>query len=172
MLSYSWMCETKWPNMREGLKATNLDRKFSCTVSGLTRRSYNKEIHILNIYTMKPYSHIQDAKKVIFTACHSDQLKIAFTGPKVISTSPETFLWADLISQTLLYFEFLKKLDLRTEFTSPIAKSTNPELLDTTFFARWHNCFFHLHSQPELTLSLWELHQFFCTSILKKNIFW
>ena len=40
--------------MREGLEATNLNCKFSCTVSGLTRRSYNKEIHILNIYTMKP----------------------------------------------------------------------------------------------------------------------
>ena len=42
--------------MREGLEATNLNCKFSCTVTGLTRRSYNKEIHILNIYPMKPYS--------------------------------------------------------------------------------------------------------------------
>ena len=28
---------------------------------------------------------------------------------------------------------------LKTEFTSPIAKSTSPELSDTTFFAHCHN---------------------------------
>ena len=35
---------------------------------------------------------MQGAKKIIFTACHSGQLKLAFTSPDVISTSPKTFL--------------------------------------------------------------------------------
>ena len=34
----------------------------------------------------------QGAKKVIFTACHSSKLKLAFTSPNVISTSPPKFL--------------------------------------------------------------------------------
>ena len=28
--------------------------------------------------------------------------------------------------------------NLRTQFTSPVAKSTSPGLSDTTFFVRWH----------------------------------
>ena len=31
----------------------------------------------------------QGAKKVIFTACHSGKLKLAFTSPNVTSTSPQ-----------------------------------------------------------------------------------
>ena len=34
----------------------------------------------------------QGAKKIIFTACHSGKLKLAFTSPDVISTSPKSFL--------------------------------------------------------------------------------
>ena len=30
--------------------------------------------------------------------------------------------------------------NLKTEFTNPIAKSTSPGLLETTFFARWFGC--------------------------------
>ena len=30
--------------------------------------------------------------------------------------------------------------NLKTEFTNPVAKSTSPGLLDTTFFARWFGC--------------------------------
>ena len=32
----------------------------------------------------------QGAKKVIFTACHSGKLKLAFTSPNIISTSPKS----------------------------------------------------------------------------------
>ena len=32
-------------------------------------------------------------KKMIFTACHSGKLKLAFTSPDVISTSPKNFLF-------------------------------------------------------------------------------
>ena len=34
----------------------------------------------------------QGAKKIIFTACHLGKLKLAFTSPDVISTSPKNFL--------------------------------------------------------------------------------
>ena len=36
---------------------------------------------------------MQGAKKIIFTACHSGKLKLAFTSPDVISTSPKNFLF-------------------------------------------------------------------------------
>ena len=35
------------------------------------------------------YSALQGAKKVIFKACHSGKLKLAYTSPNVISTSPK-----------------------------------------------------------------------------------
>ena len=35
----------------------------------------------------------QGAKKIIFTACYSGKLKLAFTSPDVISTSPKNFLF-------------------------------------------------------------------------------
>ena len=35
---------------------------------------------------------VQDAKKIFFTACHSGKLKLAFTSPDLISTSPKSFL--------------------------------------------------------------------------------
>ena len=34
---------------------------------------------------------LQGAKKIVFTACHSGKLKLAFTSPDVISTSPKNF---------------------------------------------------------------------------------
>ena len=81
------------------------------------------------------------AKKIIFTACHSGKLKLAFTSPDAILTSPKNFLTSRIDFTVLLLFEFLKKHHLpagklKTEFTSPIAKSTSPGLSDTTFFAR------------------------------------
>ena len=82
----------------------------------------------------------QGAKKIIFTACHSGKLKLAFTSPDVISTSPKNFLTSRIDLTVLRLFEFLKKITypsgkLKTEFTSPIAKSTSPGLSDSTFFA-------------------------------------
>ena len=38
-------------------------------------------------------SWYQGAKKIIFTAFHSGKLKLAFTSPDVISTSPKKFLF-------------------------------------------------------------------------------
>ena len=41
----------------------------------------------------------QGAKKIIFTACHSGKLKLTFTSPNIISTSPKKVLMSRLISQ-------------------------------------------------------------------------
>ena len=64
--------------------------------------------------------------------------------------APKAFWRAELISQFFYYSNSSKNITcmlgkLKTEFTSLIAKSTNPGLLDTTFFARywllkWRNC--------------------------------
>ena len=83
----------------------------------------------------------QRAKKVIFTACHSGKLKLTFTSPNIISTSPKNVLMSRLISQFFCNLNSSKKFTrpsskLITEFTSSIAKSTSPGLSDTTFFAR------------------------------------
>ena len=51
----------------------------------------------------------QGAKKIIFTACHLGKLKLAFTSPDVISTSPKNFLTSRIDGTVLLLFEFLKK---------------------------------------------------------------
>ena len=51
----------------------------------------------------------QGAKKIIFTACHSGKLKLAFTSPDVISTSPKSFSSSKIDFTLLLLFEFLKE---------------------------------------------------------------
>ena len=51
----------------------------------------------------------QGAKKIIFTAFHSGKLKLAFTSPDIISTSPKNFLTSRIDVTVLLLFEFLKK---------------------------------------------------------------
>ena len=94
-----------------------------------------KDIHFFSIFIifiLIKYPRKQDAKKIIFTACHSGMLKLAFTSPGVISTSPKTFL-TSRIDFTVLLIRIPQK---GSAFTSPIAKSTSPGLLDTTFFAR------------------------------------
>ena len=94
---------------------------------------------------------MQGAKKVIFTACQPGKLKLAFTSPNIISTSPpppQILWWAELISHFFCKLNPSKYFNcpsgkLRTEFTSPKPKSTSPGLLDTsflshTFFACWY----------------------------------
>ena len=50
------------------------------------------------------------AKKIIFTACHSGKLlKLAFTSPDIISTSPKNFLTGRIDFTVVLLFELLKK---------------------------------------------------------------
>ena len=87
---------------------------------------------------------VQGGKKIIFTAYYFGKLKLTFTSPDVISTSPKNFL-TSRIDFTVLLFEFLKKRHMpvgqvltfkKTEFTSLIANSSSRRLLETTFFAR------------------------------------
>ena len=83
---------------------------------------------------------VQGAKKIIFTASHSGKLKLAFTSPDIISTSPKSFLTSRIDFTVLPSFKFRKKHHLpvgqvKTEFASPIAQSTSPRLSDTAFFA-------------------------------------
>ena len=84
----------------------------------------------------------QGVKKVIFKSCHSGKLKLEYTSPNVISTSPKNILMSRIHFTVLLQFEFLKKLHSpigqvknKILFTSPIAKSISPALSDSTFFA-------------------------------------
>ena len=51
----------------------------------------------------------QSAKKIIFTAYHLGKLKLAFTSPDVISTSPKSILTSRIDFTVILLFEFLKK---------------------------------------------------------------
>ena len=103
----------------------------------------------------------QGAKKIIFTAYLSGKLKLAFTSPDVISK---------LISQFLCYSNSSKNITcqsgkLKTEFTSPIAKSTSPGLSDTTLFARWVSAFILVKSEPSLVKSI-KTFQIFGTILL------
>ena len=87
---------------------------------------------------------LQGAKKIIFTACYSGKLKLIFTSPNIISTSPKNVLMSRLISKFFSNLNSSKNFtcpsaESITEFTTPIAKSTGPGLSDTTFFAHW--CF-------------------------------
>ena len=97
---------------------------------------------VVNTGFPKESKRIQGAKKVIFTACHSGKLKLTFTSPNIISTSPKNVLMSRLISRYFCNLNCSKNFTcpsgkLITEFTSPIAKSTSPGLWDTTYFARW-----------------------------------
>ena len=99
-------------------------------------------IYINCLYSRTYRYKEQGAKKIIFTACHSGKLKLAFTSPDVIWTSPKSFLTSRIDFTVLPLFELLKNNTcpsgkLKTEFTTPIAKSTSPGLSDTTFFALW-----------------------------------
>ena len=64
-------------------------------------------------------------------------------------TTLKAFWRAELISQFFSYSNSSKNITcpsgkFKTEFTSPIAKSTSPGLSDTTFFARCLKLFFFL----------------------------
>ena len=45
---------------------------------------------------------MQGAKKLIFTACNSGKLRLAFTSPNVISTSPKNALMSRIDFTVLL----------------------------------------------------------------------
>ena len=75
---------------------------------------------------MKPYNQVvpksykswqvvlvvSNQLKLTELTCHSGELKLAFTNPDVISTSPKNFLTSRTDFTVLLLFEFLKKTSL------------------------------------------------------------
>ena len=52
--------------------------------------AFLKQCHSFGCYI---WLYLQGAKKIIFTACPSGKLKLAFTSPDVISTSPKNVLF-------------------------------------------------------------------------------
>ena len=78
----------------------------------LTPTRYQKEKVILPIKNSQDALQKRRAKIIIFTACHSGKLKLAFTSPDVISTSPKSFLTNRINFTVLLLFKFLKKHQL------------------------------------------------------------
>ena len=118
----------------KGMPSKRLD---SCTFSMHVLINFVKINQSFDLHCI-----IQGAKEVIFKACHSGKLRLAYTSPNIISTSPKTFWWAELISQFFCNLNSTKNSTftlgkLRTAFTSPIAKSTCPRLSDASFFGRW-----------------------------------
>ena len=84
-------------------------------------------------------SQEQGAKKVILTACHSGKLKLAFTSPGVIPTSPKNFLTSRIDFTVLLdsnSSDHLPVGQVNNRTHQPDSKSTSPGLSDTTFYAR------------------------------------
>ena len=113
-------------------------KSFSWSVLLLNIALNQSELSKLN-WTVKQFI-FQGAKKVTFTACHSGKLKLTFTSPNIISTSPKNVLMSRLISQFLCNLDSSKNFTclsgkLIREFTSPIAKPTSPWPSNTTFFA-------------------------------------
>ena len=68
-----------------------------------------EERQIVNLHADHRCTGNQGAKKIIFIACHSGKLKLAFSSPDVISSSPKSFFTSRIDFTVLLLFDFLKK---------------------------------------------------------------
>ena len=89
----------------------------------------------------KKVAIVRVQRKSLLQPAIRGKLKLIFTSPNIIPTSPKNVLMSRLISQFLCNLDSSKNFTcpsgkLITEFTSPIAKPTSPGLSDTTFFAR------------------------------------
>ena len=111
---------------------------------------------------------MQGAKKIIFTACHPSKLKLAFTSPDFISTSPKSFLTSRIYFTVLLLFEFLKKHHLpvgqvKNRIHQPDSKIHQPWAIGHCFLctlcmSRGYWCFKSLlFSSHYLVLDRWIL---------------
>ena len=85
-----------------------------------------KSVSVVLMYTPFHFFSLcdQGAKKIIFTACHLGKLKLAFTSPDVISTSPKSFSSSKIDLHFFCYSNSSKNTTcpsgkLKTEFTSP-----------------------------------------------------
>ena len=92
----------------------------------------------------------QGSNKIIFTACHPGKLKLAFTNPDVISTSPKSFLTRTVDFTVLPLFEFFKKRHLpvgqvKNRIHQPDSKIRQPRAIVHYFLCTLHK--FHFHPQ-------------------------
>ena len=128
--------------MAEALQVVSLDGLFACTVYSHARHSL--------------ISFAADTVFLLYLAVYSGGQRKSFLQLAIWASwrkhllaqtsfqlAPKAFWRAELISQFFLSLNSSKIITcpsgkLRTEFTSPIAKSTSPGLSDTTFFARWY----------------------------------
>ena len=83
--------------------------------------------------------HHSGCKESQFTPCHLGKLLLVCASPRVFLTSPKNFFDKQHWLQFFCNLNFPKNFTcplgkLRTEFTSPITKSTSPGLLDTIDF--------------------------------------
>ena len=78
-------------------------------------------MYIVYIYSSKGLCIIGVERKSFFPACHSGKLKLAFTSPNVISTSPKSFLTSRIDSTVPHQFEFLKKHHLPIGQVNPFS---------------------------------------------------
>ena len=98
------------PKAKKKIAASKKEDPNACVTASIT----NDGIQIYGFKKLwinfnKLHAGNQGAKKIIFTACHSGKLKLAFTSPDVISTSPKNFLTSRIDFTVLLFIEFLKK---------------------------------------------------------------
>ena len=128
--------------MAEALQVVSLDDLFACTVYSHARRSL--------------ISFAADTVFLLYLAVYSGEQRKSFLQLAIWASwrkhllaqtsfqlAPKAFWRTELISQFFLSLNSSKIITcpsgkLRTEFTSPIAKSTSPGLSDSTFFARWY----------------------------------
>ena len=155
--------------MREGLEATNLNCKFSCTVSGLTRRSYNKEIHILNIYTMKPYSTHPGCKESHFYSLLFWPAEASLYQPKSYFNQPSNFFMSRLDFTIFCTLDSSKKFTCPLEQNSP-AQQQSPPALGYRILLSLHACLTSLIFSPSqltranyISLRIASVHLYFNT---------
>ena len=80
---------------------------------------------------------MQGAKKVTFTACHSGKLKLTFTSPNIISTSPKNVLMSRLISQSsLIWIPQKTSLARQTSYNRIHQPDSKTHQSWATFYAR------------------------------------
>ena len=99
-----------------------------------------KDIHFFSIFVsfiLIKYPRKQGAQKIIFTACHSGKLKLAFTSSGVISTSPKTFL-TSRIDFTVLLIRIpqkrsLARREVKNSIHQPDSKIHKPRVIGHYF---------------------------------------
>ena len=123
-------CHTKYLCLK-------LVSQFCCDTSYIEYSTKQKQV--LLPQQLRKYCRVQ--RKSFLQLAIRASLKLTFTSPNIISTSPKNVLMSRLIWQYFCNLNSSKNFTcpsgkLITELTSPIAKSTSPGLLDTTFFER------------------------------------